>query len=121
MTNKLIAVLTLVGAMFFAGSAIAGGKAGTPGAGKGSSNAAEHPTCQGHGLGFINSGLHPFLVSIGEKGLGTFWQNPAFFPGDGPGATPAISLFFALDTVASPPGFGCEEAFADFGIPDRTH
>lgn len=112
MTNKSFAVLTLIGAMSFAGHAIAD-NAGTPGAGQGASGAAAHPTCQGHGLGFLNSSIHSIVSDLnGKPGLGQFWQNPAFFPGDGPGATPAITLFFQLDEI---PG-ACEAAF---GLPPK--
>ena len=97
--------------MAFTGSAIAAAKAGTPGEGKGASNAADHPTCQGHGLGFLNKNIRTGITDLqGKPGLGTFWQDPNFSPGGGPGATPAISLFFLLDETAG----ACEAAF---GLP----
>lgn len=111
--NKLsTSAFVFIAALALAGSAGAA-RVGTPGEGMGASGAVAHPTCQGHSLGFLNKNIRPTITDMnGKPGLGTFWQNPAFFPGDGPGATPAITQFFELDTVAG----ACEAAF---GLPPR--
>lgn len=113
MIKQSLLITALVCAMACTGSVLAAAKAGTPGTLQGASNAVASPTCQGHGLGFLNKAIRPTITGIqGKPGLGQFWQDPAAFPGDGPGATLAITSFFLFDQTAGL----CE---AIFGLPPR--
>jgi hypothetical protein len=83
MIKQSLLITALVCTMACTGSALAAAKAGTPGALQGASNAdpASTPTCQGHGLGFLNKAIRPTITALqGKPGLGQFWQNPAAFP-----------------------------------------
>lgn len=111
MINRTIGTLFLACAVSYGGNAVA-----TPGAGKGASQAhpSSTPTCQGYGLGFLNKNITETVTAASTEGntnLGQFWQEDAVF-GPGPGASAAISVFFALDTAEG----ACETAF---GLPPR--